>query len=360
MGRETVALMLALPALLLLILSGNLKKRPPLTENVIEQPKAALRPCTAAKCDAVARSTKMKAHDCTTWACLKRNIKGYDLFLLLEEVVHPFAPWYLCTHYLGNELPHWVGWDTFGVLQRHHNIQKLTDCANLPYMAIVFVQSNYFDEFVSNCFSKLKVKIILITGQWHKPALVRSNYTDAVLRSPYVHSWYTQNTFSEHKKLIQIPYGIMHSNLPAFAQVVGRLQAHTGKERLLKPLPLSSTNPNRSALVQAHTGIKLQTARFYEEVASSKFVLSPQGDRPDCHRHAEAIGLGTCPICDCPRSFSRLYRNTMIFASADSMVEYLHDNSLLENFKCDIQDADQDILSIGYWAQQIRASVHKL
>ena len=30
---------------------------------------------------------------------------------------------------------------------------------------------------------------------------------------------------------------------------------------------------------------------FYEKVAVSRFLISPHGDRPDCYRHWEAIGL---------------------------------------------------------------------
>jgi hypothetical protein len=35
---------------------------------------------------------------------------------------------------------------------------------------------------------------------------------------------------------------------------------------------------------------------YFLEMAKSKYVVSPNGDRPDCYRHYEAIGLGAVPI----------------------------------------------------------------
>jgi hypothetical protein len=36
--------------------------------------------------------------------------------------------------------------------------------------------------------------------------------------------------------------------------------------------------------------------KYYKTMHESKYIISPDGDRPECYRHYEAIGLGTMPI----------------------------------------------------------------
>lgn len=43
-------------------------------------------------------------------------------------------------------------------------------------------------------------------------------------------------------------------------------------------------------------GEKMPPEEYYKTMHESKYILSPDGDRPECYRHYEAIGLGTMPI----------------------------------------------------------------
>lgn len=36
--------------------------------------------------------------------------------------------------------------------------------------------------------------------------------------------------------------------------------------------------------------------QYFAGIHNSSYVLSPDGDRPECHRHYESIGLGAMPI----------------------------------------------------------------
>lgn len=44
------------------------------------------------------------------------------------------------------------------------------------------------------------------------------------------------------------------------------------------------------------SGPKLAVDDYYRAMASTEYVLSPNGDRPDCYRHYEALLLGAIPI----------------------------------------------------------------
>lgn len=41
---------------------------------------------------------------------------------------------------------------------------------------------------------------------------------------------------------------------------------------------------------------KLGRMQFYAMLSQHDYVLSPNGDRPECYRHYEALGLGTVPL----------------------------------------------------------------
>ncbi|KAL7554215.1 hypothetical protein ACHAWF_017630 [Thalassiosira exigua] len=50
------------------------------------------------------------------------------------------------------------------------------------------------------------------------------------------------------------------------------------------------------------------------QVAASRYLISPDGDRPECYRHYEAIGLGTVPITEMdPILFRHLAPAPVIF-----------------------------------------------
>ncbi|KAI2508400.1 hypothetical protein MHU86_6074 [Fragilaria crotonensis] len=65
---------------------------------------------------------------------------------------------------------------------------------------------------------------------------------------------------------------------------------------------LSNTNAKRS---NVPSGPKLQYTEYCEEIASHQFILSPDGDRPECYRTYEAIGMGTVPITELSASLYR-------------------------------------------------------
>ena len=56
---------------------------------------------------------------------------------------------------------------------------------------------------------------------------------------------------------------------------------------------LSRTHDDRK---NVPSGRKLPYETYLRKIAESSYVISPNGIRPDCHRHYEAIGLGSVPI----------------------------------------------------------------
>jgi hypothetical protein len=54
-----------------------------------------------------------------------------------------------------------------------------------------------------------------------------------------------------------------------------------------------TTNPQRLDIPR---GPKVGVEKYLGDMHASRYVISPDGDRPECYRHYEAIGLGTMPI----------------------------------------------------------------
>jgi hypothetical protein len=75
------------------------------------------------------------------------------------------------------------------------------------------------------------------------------------------------------------------------------------------------TNPNR---IHMPRGTKLSLPDYLEQLAKSKFVLSPGGHKPDCFRHYEALALGAIPVTDLDaETYSHLQGGPVVFGTSD-------------------------------------------
>jgi hypothetical protein len=74
---------------------------------------------------------------------------------------------------------------------------------------------------------------------------------------------------------------------------------------------------------------------FYKSMQKAQFIISPVGDKPECYRHIEAIGLGTIPISDLHIQYKELYGDNMYFIKKgdDAHLQPLTDeeNKILTN-----------------------------
>ena len=126
-------------------------------------------------------------------------------------------------------------------------------------------------------------------------------------------------------------------------------------------LHLGKTNQQR-AQIKSGDKRELLVHEYYARLSQANLSFA-SGDRPDCHRHLEAIGLGVRPICNCPEHFKALYGDTMLFADIHGMNRYIEDPNLLKGthiFSHNITTMDQNLLSIGYWYQKIQQEIAQI
>ncbi len=132
--------------------------------------------------------------------------------------------------------------------------------------------------------------------------------TDMVATLPQnVVRWFACHVETMHPKAEVVPVGFIYSS-----DVVGWIvaQALAGRRESCGLLYMNHTreHPNyhgcRDGIWERFEGkswvfkqpARLPFPQFFAELAAFDFVLSPPGCGPDCHRHWEAMALGTIPV----------------------------------------------------------------
>jgi hypothetical protein len=273
--------------------------------------------------------------------------KNMTLPSLLQTIINPFSLYFLCDHFIGDELKF------IPVNMETKDLLKSNNLANIKDYDIVHVQVNYFEHFCVSILDKLDKKIVLTTGQWHSPQLTTSYLTEKVLNHPNIILWVSQNPIYENsQKYMGFPYGIYHGNLLDYAK--GLLHANVKKVNEIAYLPLShNTNICRQKLPVLE---KIPMSEFYKEIAKAKFVLSPIGDRDDCYRHYESIGLGAVPISNVGRFYKSIFTKSMYYCTIDEMLTILNTQQLNYEYA----EPNKDLVCLQYYIDEVKNKIEEI
>lgn len=289
---------------------------------------------------------------------LRKNIK--EKSSLLQFIVNPYSQILLCDfHYGYTDMP---GWDMIVVLNPLLNVSEIE-----PY-EIVCCQSTAFTSFADYVIPKIKVPFILMTGSFKYGHVVRSNCSDAVRQNKYVLHWYSQDPVYEtsfgRNGYSGFPYGILDAGLEDYALV---LQKRIPKKIVIpKYLPLGANHPVRAILNMTRTAAtSMSYSEFYHTMAEAEYVLSPRGDRPECYRHWESIGLGTIPISDLDATlYGHMFHGSMKFVdNTTSMLKFMANGTMNEYTTAlhkNYLAPKRDIITLSYWVQHVSRVVKNL
>ena len=255
---------------------------------------------------------------------------------MLPFIVNPFSPVLLCDWHYNDGTPDSCGGGPWNEIVT--NPLNMSTAGKVKACESICVDATAFSSFATEILPLISAKILLFTHRWCLPQVHKSHLTDLVRSHSSVSHWFAQNpVYVEDGKYSAFPYGIEPGNLRAFGDAL--LAYHQGskkKNATIEHLHVSSTHPSRQKLIakRAQTGGGFfQVQEFYEKVAASRFLISPHGDRPDCYRHWEAIGLGAIPISNIdPLLYGPLFGSDMMYVNdADKMIELLDDPSKLDS-----------------------------
>lgn len=191
-----------------------------------------------------------------------------------------------------------------------HRLAKWSVCPRYPvrYNAqlinhndILFLNLDYFQNFINIINNQPpKNKFILLTHNSDK------TFTETEFHSirNYVTHIFAINCIIHHPMITTIPLGFVDNKYKP--HIIFSIVADKQYEKnILLYMNFSiNTNPVKrnecyetfANVSYVYSASNLPPELFYEQIAKSKFVLSPEGTGIDCHRIYESIYLNSIPI----------------------------------------------------------------
>lgn len=268
---------------------------------------------------------------------------------MLKSVVNPFTLYTICDHYYGNETKGTI-YDTVtknktDLLSEPFSISRLKD------LDIIHCQVDFLQGFFDTILPKINKKIVLCTGQFHLPQVVKSTLSKDILSHPQIVLWVSQNPiYNNSNKYLAFPYGIKHENLLEYRDILLH-QNYEVKSKDVDFLPLSNlTNPCRLKLPEMQ---KISLSEYYKKLNNCKFIISPIGDRDDCFRHYEAIGLGTVPISNVSYFYRNIFAESMRYEeSIDKMIDLITNNTSLHYI-----EPNRNLICTSFHEEKVRQAI---
>lgn len=164
----------------------------------------------------------------------------------------------------------------------------------------IYVPYNALRPFAA-ALGQLRRKIVVVIGQERFSSLDEFGVKKAIsqiVRSRHVDSVFLMNpSLLRHHKVEPWPYGIRWdrrytSQLESVA--VASPRRPRGTQLFLSSIATSGAG--RDHRIGIPSGKPLSRRKYFAALADAEYVLSPDGDRPDCYRHYEALILGAVPI----------------------------------------------------------------
>lgn len=201
-----------------------------------------------------------------------------------------------------------LGIDEYHVSQQLDNVTA----QQIQSYDTIFVNIKGLQDFVETILPNIFTPFVLITAQYHYViAKIPAETEAALLNSSCIARIFAHNLGvhfhqSHHPKLAPFALGMtpLPGAIKGFSEAFLRLQHDTSNSKVKGIMHgyISGTNPKRN---HVPSGPKLNYTEYYDEIARHRFILSPDGVRPECYRTYEAIGLGTVPITELPADLYR-------------------------------------------------------
>ena len=222
---------------------------------------------------------------------------------------------------------------------------------------IIFVNTWTLDKFFATIYPLLKNKYIFIS---HNSDVSFDQKYEQYLNDKKVIKWYSQNALLVHPKLFSLPIGLgnqqyPHGNTHLLKSII---EKNIQKDILVFKNFNIDTNRHDRSIVNAITDVNgipmssgVNQTDYFEYIARSKFVISPPGNGPDCHRIWECLYLKTIPIVGNNSCFNQFKDLPILFIDRWEDVTITWLRSQLLNFSTDITYSEK--LTMKYWINTI-------
>jgi hypothetical protein len=302
------------------------------------------------------------------------NINTFDNIILknlvpIEHIITPVTPYLICNHYISTEVNSNINKKNIKIkLNLKANDLLINKNYNdIKNFDIIQVQVDYFDYFYDEVLPIIynnNIKIVIITSQYHLPQITKNEKTDNLLNNDNILLWISQNPiYDNNDKYMAFPYGICQTKLNKYINFLKSIDVNKDKKITLlnQYSSVHSHLPNNHIrkkydIFGKNNGPKLNYKLFLSNILDSEFVISTTGDRDDCYRHYECIGLNSIPISNINYMYKDIFEENMIYSNEIEMINMINENNINHIYK----KPNKNILTIHYWVNKINNKIELL
>ena len=288
----------------------------------------------------------------------------------VECIVTPVTPYFICNHFISTELQKNArGYVEVELNLKSNDLLKNQNYNDIQNFDIIQIQVEFFDFFydeVLPIITKNDIRVIIITSQWYAPQIQQNSKTDDLLNNNHILLWISQNPiYTNNEKYMAFPYGICQQYVNEYANFLSSHDINSDKNIKLvntysRPHIHLPDNHIRKVYdifgINSGNGLVSYT-EFLSSILNAQFVISTSGDRDDCYRHYECIGLNAIPISNIGGGYKEIFGDNLIYSNAEEMLNMLHSNGEdLVNYI----PPNRDIITISYWVDKINQRIELL
>ncbi len=192
----------------------------------------------------------------------------------------------------------------------------------------IFVPITALDQFVDKMLDLINSDIVVISSRDWLTEGAKDLSIAKLLNNTNVVHWFATNlpryggSDPYHPKISPWPYGLPETGRTGavthdlYKRVYNEQRSsNSTKSMAIYAGPLSTKDGRRQNIPNSP---RLPPEDYFRKMATANYILSPDGDRPDCFRHYEALGLGTVPITELdPILYRHLAGGPIIYNNTD-------------------------------------------
>lgn len=293
---------------------------------------------------------------------IEANIDDY-----VNHIITPATPYLICDHYISTELIpdiYKYKYLQYDIKTKANDLLKNNNYDTIKNLDIIQIQVDYlsyFYEKVLPLIVKNDIKVIIITSQWYLPQVNRCEMTDKILMHNNILLWISQNPIYEgNPKYMAFPYGIEHRDVNKYMNFVKTYNFSNPKTiRILNQhaeawghLPHNHIR-KQFDIFGKNSGNRIEYKEYLLNIAKTEFMISTSGDRDDCYRHYECIGLNTIPISNISGGYKEIFEENMVYSNGKEMIEMINNKKVINEYK----KPNRDIITIQYWVNKIKNKI---
>lgn len=285
----------------------------------------------------------------------------------VEYLITPLAPYFICDHFISTEINN-DSYKYIGIrleLKANDLIKKknYNDIKNFEIIQVQVDLFNFFYDEILPIIVKNNIKVVIITSQWHLPQIYKNNKTDNLLKNSNILLWISQNPIYENnEKYMGFPYGIFHHNVNNYVNFIKNNNININKNiKILNQYAtvynhLPENHIRKMFDIFGKNNKYLNYTDFLTNILNSEFVISTSGDRDDCYRHYECIGLNAIPVSNINGGYKEIFGDNMVYSNAEEMINMVNNKTVNSNYN----KPNRDILTISYWVRKIHNKINSL